>query len=182
MHMIKKHIRSTKSPPSDDNTDPLAPRSPASHTHHVAVDIIKTTSDKEFQNLIATDLPGRYPITSLRGQNYLFVIFDTDSKFLNVVPIKNRSRPELIKGFKHCHDYLKKGRFRAKLLRLDNEVSIELITCIEAEQFMYQLVSPRDHRTYPAKRAIQTFKDHFIAIISGTNPEFLSNCWDLLVP
>ena len=47
---------------------------------------------------------------------------------------------------------------------------------------MDQLASPGDHRTNPADRAIQTFKNHFIAIISGTNPEFPSNCWDLLVP
>ena len=47
---------------------------------------------------------------------------------------------------------------------------------------MCQLASLRDHPTNPAERAIQTFKNYFIAIISGTNPEFPSNCWDLLVP
>ena len=96
--------------------------------------------------------------------------------------LKNRSTPELLKGFKYFHDYLKKQRFRAKLLRLDNKISKELIVHIKSEQLMYQLVSPGDHRTNPAERAIQTFKNHFIAIISGTNPEFLQNCWDLLVP
>ena len=109
-------------------------------------------------------------------------MFDTDSNLINTVPIKNRSTPELLKGFKHCHEYLKKHRFRAKLLRLDNEVSRELIAHIESEQLQYQLASPGDHRTNPAEQAIQTFKNHFIAILSGSDLEFSSNCWDLLVP
>ena len=47
---------------------------------------------------------------------------------------------------------------------------------------MCKLASPGDHCTNPAKRAIQTFKNHSIAIISGTYPEFPPNSWDLLVP
>ena len=47
---------------------------------------------------------------------------------------------------------------------------------------MYQLASLGDHWTNPAECVIQTFKNHFIAIISGTDPDFLSNCWDLLAP
>ena len=135
----------------------------------------------EFQNLIATDLPGRYSITLLWGHKYLFVMFDININFINTVPIKNRTTPELIKGFKHCHKYLKKRRFRAKLLRLDNEVSKDLIAHIEAEQLMCQLASIGDHQTNPAECAIQTFKSHFNAIISGTDSEFPSNCWGLLI-
>ena len=182
MHKIKKHIRSSKPAPNDANADFPAPYSPASQTRHAAFDIINTTTDKEFQNMIATDLPGHYPITSLLGHKYLFVMFDTDSNFINTVPIKNNPTPELIKGFKHCHKYLKKRHFYAKLLPLDNKVSKDRIAHIEAEQLMYQLASPGDHCTNPAERAIQTFKNHFIGIISGTNPEFPSNCWDPLSP
>ena len=109
MHRIRKNICSFNPPPDDANTDPTAPHTSASQTRHVAVEIINTTSDKEFQNLIATDLPGRYPITSLRGHECLFVMFDTDGNFINAVPIKNRSTPKLLKGFKHCHEYLKKA-------------------------------------------------------------------------
>ena len=121
MHMLRKHIRSSQPPPDNTNTNPPAPWTPASRTRHVAIEIINTISDKEFQNLIPTDLPSRYPITSLRGHKYL--LFDTNSDFINAVPIKNRSTLELLNGFKHCHKYLKRCRFRAKLLRLDNEVS-----------------------------------------------------------
>ena len=149
--MIRKHICSSKSPPNNASTDPPTPRLPVSCTRHIAVDIINTTSDKEFQNLIATDLPGHYPIILLRRHKYRFVMVDTDSNFINAVPIKSRSTPELIKGFKHCHGYLEKRRFHAKLLCLDNEVSKDLIAHIEAKQLVYQLASPGDHRTNPLK-------------------------------
>ena len=108
MHMIRKHIHSSDLPPSNANTDPPVPRSPTSQTRHVAVEIINTMLDKEFQNLIANDLSGCYSITSLWGHKYLFVMLDTDSNFINDVPIKNRSTPELLKGFKRRHEYLKK--------------------------------------------------------------------------
>ena len=42
----------------------------------------------------------------------------------------------------------------------------------------YDLAKPR---TNPAERAIQTFKNHFIVMLSGTDPEFPDNCWDLLI-
>ena len=60
MHMIQKHICSSTLPPDNASADPPAPHTLVSRTWHVAVEIINTMSDKEFQNLIATDLPGRY--------------------------------------------------------------------------------------------------------------------------
>jgi hypothetical protein len=46
----------------------------------------------------------------------------------------------------------------------------------------YQLVPPHDHQQNLAKKAIQTFKDHFIAILCGTDKAFPLNLWDRLLP
>ena len=91
---------------------------------------------------------------------------------INAVPIKSRSSPELLQGFITCHDYLKKIRFHAKLLCLDKEIYKELIEHIEIKALTYQLASAGDHRNNPAEWAIETFKNHFNAIISGTDPDF----------
>ena len=77
---------------------------------------------------------------------------------------------------------LGRRHFCARLLRLDNKVSKELVAHIEAEQLMSQQASPGDHIINPAERAILTFKNHFIAIISGTDPDFPSNYWNLRAP
>jgi hypothetical protein len=45
----------------------------------------------------------------------------------------------------------------------------------------YQLVPPHDHRRNKAEKAIQTFKDHFVAILCGADTSFPLNLWDLLL-
>ncbi len=44
-----------------------------------------------------------------------------------------------------------------------------------------QLVPPDTHRRNLAKRAIQTFKSHFIAILAGVDSLFPMSLWDCLV-
>jgi hypothetical protein len=46
----------------------------------------------------------------------------------------------------------------------------------------YQLVPPHIHRRNAAERAIRTFKNHFIAGLSSTNPHFPLHLWCRLVP
>jgi hypothetical protein len=43
------------------------------------------------------------------------------------------------------------------------------------------LQSPGDHRLNHVERAIQTFKDHFIAILYGTDSGFPVKQWDRLI-
>ena len=46
----------------------------------------------------------------------------------------------------------------------------------------FQLVPPDMHRRNRAERAICTFKDHFLAILSGVDAAFSPYLWDLLLP
>ncbi len=41
---------------------------------------------------------------------------------------------------------------------------------------------PNMHRRNAAKRAIRTFKAHFISVLAGADPRFPKYLWDLLVP
>jgi hypothetical protein len=50
------------------------------------------------------------------------------------------------------------------------------------ESVDYQLVTPHIHRQNSAKRAIRTFKNHFFAVLSGTDCKFPLNQWDKLLP
>ena len=64
----------------------------------------------------------------------------------------------------------------------DNEISKDFKDHLKYINIPYQLVSPGDHRANPAEHAIQTFKNHFIAMLSETDPTFPENCLDLLIP
>jgi hypothetical protein len=64
---------------------------------------------------------------------------------------------------------------------LDNKVSAELKAAIK-KNCAIQLVPPDNHRRNLAERAIQTFKNHFKAIIEGVDNSFPMNIWDKLLP
>ena len=46
----------------------------------------------------------------------------------------------------------------------------------------YQIVPPHVHWRNTAKRAIRTFKNHFVAILCGTDPDFPLHLWCRLLP
>ena len=75
-------------------------------------------------------------------------------------------------GFQECYEELKSKGIIAQLVRLDNEISKCMIAELKKQGLDYQLASPGDHRVVDAERAIGIFKNHFIAIRSGTHPDF----------
>jgi hypothetical protein len=46
----------------------------------------------------------------------------------------------------------------------------------------YELVPPDNHQHNMAKKSIQTFKDHFVGILSGCVPTFPLHLWCQLLP
>jgi hypothetical protein len=72
---------------------------------------------------------------------------------------------------------LRKAGIVPILHQLDNETSADLIKAIEERNINYQIASPGDHRLNQAERAIQTFKNHFISILYGTDSSFPANQW-----
>jgi hypothetical protein len=90
------------------------------------------------------------------------VFYDYDVNYINAIPIKSQKSSELVNAFNVCYDKLRKRGFEARVLRLDNEISKELIIAIENEGLQYQIASPGDHRLNDAERAIRTFKTRFI--------------------
>ena len=84
-------------------------------------------------------------------------------------------------GYSELYEDLHKAEINPVLHRLDNETSEELIKEIEKKGLDYQIASPGDHRLNHAERAIQTFKNHFIAILYGTDSSFPAKQWDRLI-
>jgi hypothetical protein len=94
----------------------------------------------------------------------------------------SRETDEIIRCYSESYAQLQKAGFTAQLLRLDNEVSKKLISKIESDKLDYQLAAPGDHRlNFTERHGIQKFKNHLISMMSGTDPSFPRNCWDLLL-
>ena len=137
---------------------PNRPATIRTSTHPISVHVVN-----DINNLVAMDLPGRYCVTSRSGNKYMFLLLDHDTNYINVVPIPSRKSSELVKAFETCYKELTEARFKGKLLRLDNEVSKDLIAAIQDQNLDYQIVSPGNHRKNPTKRAIRDLKAHFIS-------------------
>ena len=56
-----------------------------------------------------------------------------------------------------------------------------MITEFKKQGLDYQLASPEDHCVVNAEKAIGIFKNHFIAIRSGTHPDFPQKGWPHLI-
>jgi hypothetical protein len=100
------------------------------------------------------------------------VMYDFDSNTINAVAIKNTKKESLIKGYNDMYEDLQKAGINPVLHQLDNETSKDLIKEIENKGLKYQIALPGDHRLNHAERAIQTFKNHFIAILYDTDSGF----------
>jgi hypothetical protein len=54
--------------------------------------------------------------------------------------------------------------------------------CLTKQGIDYQLASPHIHWRNNAERAIQNFKNHFIAGICSVDPNFKLKLWDKILP
>ena len=65
---------------------------------------------------------------------------------------------------------------------LDKEASAAYKQAIWESGMTYQLVLPDDHQSNLVEKAIQTWKEHFIAVLSGTAEKFPLHLWCQTLP
>ena len=129
-----------------------------------------------------SDLCGRYPVKSSRGNQYILVCYDYDSNAILAEPIQTRAAANITNALKLMLDNLTKAGAPPQIHIMDNEASNLLKHALLKRKIKYQLVPPHIHRRNMAERAIQTFKAHFIAGLCTTDPKFPAREWDRLLP
>jgi len=117
----------------------------------------------------------------MKGSQYMMVLTESDSDAILVEPMKNRTAGKMIRAYQRLINQLRSTGIASKQHILDNECSNDFKETIKANNMTYQLVPPHDHRRNKAEKAIQTFKDHFVAILCGADTSFPLNLWDLLL-
>jgi len=175
MHQTRQGLRSTKTKTSVDNQ--LVP-DVTTRTNLVYATILDPTDPT---GNIYTDLCGRFPILSSQGNKYIFVLYDYDSNAILARAMKNRSDSEMVKVFTELADYLTTRGFKPQYQVLDNEASKALKKAIVGQNITYQLAPPGNHRQNNAERAIQTFKNHFVAGLCSVDGSFPLQQWDRML-
>jgi hypothetical protein len=96
--------------------------------------------------------------------------------------MKNRGDKEMVRSFDILIQSQILRGLKPLLQRLDNEASLALRNYLTKQGITYQLAPPHIHRRNNTKRAIQTFKNHFIAALCSVDPNFPLKLWDKLLP
>lgn len=131
---------------------------------------------------VHSDQTGALPITSISGNKYIFILYDEDSNYIDDIPIPSRTKLQILQAYQSSHTMLKSRSLRSHLQRLNNEASPMLKDFMYKDNVNFQLTPAGIHRRNKAKRAIQTFKSHFIAGLCIVDPAFTLNLWDKLIP
>jgi hypothetical protein len=173
MNQRCQNISSTSKTPIADA--PTADTDLATKTHLVYAVLVD-------QGQLYTDLTGKFPVQSSKGNSYVMVCYVYDCNYVKVTPMKYRSASEWVKAYDIIHQELAVKGFKPKLETLDNEALTALKIFFTANDVEYQLVPPHCHRHNTTERAIQTFKEHFVAGISSVDPTFSLHLWDRLLP
>jgi hypothetical protein len=121
-------------------------------------------------------------MTSLSGNKYILILYDNDSNSVLSTSMKNRGDKEMVRAFDFLIQFLIIRGLKPHLKRLDNEASLALINYLTQQGITYQFAPPHIHRKNNAERAIQTFKNHFIAGLCSVDPTFPLKLWDKLLP
>ena len=109
------------------------------------------------------------------------VFYNHDSNAIHAKPMKNRSGPELLKGYTTIHNLLSELGLAPKMHYLYNECPKVLQQFMTEKEERFQLVPLHLHRRNSVELAIQAFKNHFIAGLARVNKNFSIHLWCRLI-
>jgi hypothetical protein len=75
------------------------------------------------QGQLYTDLTGKFPVRSSKGNSYVMVCYVYECNNVKVIPMKSRSALEWVKAYDTIHQELTVKGFKPKLQTLNNEAS-----------------------------------------------------------
>jgi hypothetical protein len=163
---------------SPDITVPVSNPAPTAHivAHDVLIRVIA------LKDSMYTGQTGHFLFVSSLGNCYIMILHHMDSNSSWSKAIKNNSKGELI--LTRCCALVRMARcgIVPQHQILNNQALFAYKTKIKLANMTYKLVPPDDHGRNLAKKAIQTFKDHMISMLSKCSPTMPMHLWCQLLP
>jgi hypothetical protein len=100
-----------------------------------------------------------------------------DANYIFCNLMKNRTKGEIITAYQRMVNRMKLLALGLKHHQLDNKCLAKFKECITKNGMTHKLVPPDCHHCNIAKRAIQTFKNHFVSILSRVDNRFPLSLW-----
>ncbi len=132
--------------------------------------------------IVYYDLTGSFPFMSLDGSICFLVLYHYESNCILGTPIAGLDDKSIFEAYKLRFEELKSKGFKPKLNRMDNQATKHIKKFLTKNECKHQLVEAHNHQVNAEKRAIQTFKDAFIAALAMTYSNFPLQLWDKITP
>ena len=130
-------------------------------------------------NVIFADATGRFPLASADGKEYILVM--SYKNYIKPIAFANRGADTYVKAFREGIHFFKNLGHDVTSIVMDNETSKPLLRLFQEEKMSHQFVPPGIKRSNKAERAIQTFRNHFLATLGTVHKDFPLNRWDLIL-
>jgi hypothetical protein len=137
---------------------------------------------KKNSNIMYHDLTGSFPFMLYNGSVCFFILYHYESNAILGTPIAGLDNVSIFEAYKKQLKNLVNKGFKPKLNVMDNQATKHIKNFLNKNECTLQLVEPHNHRVNAAERAIQTFKDAFIAALATTDSNFPLQLWDRLMP
>ena len=170
----KKGIQSTKQKTKayDTNEAPVPEdQLPAEKRLWIRVEDIKT-------GRMHADAAGALPMRARSGALYQIIFYNEDTNYIHVETTTSRGGPQLLSALQRAVTFFNERGVAVKLIRMDNECAQLTKDWVHKEHMSLELTPVAVHRTNKAERAIQTWKDHFIATLATTDPDCPVFLWE----
>jgi hypothetical protein len=82
------------------------------------------------------------------------------------LPIANLEDTTIVEGYKKQFEFLASKGQKIKLNFMDNQASRQIKRFLTQNECGHLLVESHNHHVNTSKRAIQTFKDHFVSALA----------------
>jgi len=125
-------------------------------------------ADKQ-DGVMYNDCTGNFPFMSLDGSVCFLIMYHYEANAIFAIPIAGLDDVTIFEAYKTKFDELTAKGLRVKLNIMDNQATKHIKKFLTEEQCKLQLVEPHKHRMNAAERAIQTWKDAFIAALATTD-------------
>ncbi len=167
------------------DSPPIAPRS--THTNLIKDDNKLEANISCFaaftnkhKGVLYSNLTGTFPFMSLEGNICFLVVYHYKTNSILALPITNFNDESILATYRQQFELLESKGHKIKFNIMDNQASRVIKIFLTQNNCDLMLVEPNNHRINAAKRAIQTFKAHFISALATTDSKFPLQLWDCL--
>ena len=111
-----------------------------------------------------------------------FVMYHYKTNAILATPVTGLDNKSIFNAYKMQFDNLTSKGYKLKINIMDNQATKRIKELLTDQQCQLQLVKLHNHWSNAAKRAIQTFKDVFIAALVTIDSDFSLQLWDKITP